>query len=44
MTNVMHWAMAEYTARFAPINDWHHAHGQDERFGPEAFCMQGLSK
>ena len=39
----MHQWTSEYTARFAPIGEWHYAHGQYERFGPKAFHKNGLS-
>ena len=39
----MNWC-AEFTARFAPIEEWHRVDGIEERFTEEAFKNQGLSK
>jgi hypothetical protein len=35
---------AEFTARFAPIDEWHRVGGINERYTESAFTMQGLSK
>jgi hypothetical protein len=39
----MNWG-AEFTARFAPIGEWHRVDGIEERFTEAAFENQGLSK